>query len=69
MIVETVSGKSASEALAAASKMGLPADMLAKAKEQLTKGTTFTLADDGKTMKADGAPVGQDATLTKQDSK
>lgn len=71
MTVETVAGKSADELIKQMAKMGMSADMVAKAKEQM-KGVVFNLAEDGKTMAMASPPAGTDAkltTLTKADSK
>jgi len=69
MVVETIQGKPAEDALQQLAKMGVAADKIAKAKESLKKGTDLLLSDDGKTMKPAEAPAGMDITLTKQESK
>lgn len=67
VVVESVGGKSPDEIVKALTKMGASADILAKLKEQM-KGTSFTLAADGKTMEITG-PAGQKVTLTKSETK
>jgi hypothetical protein len=71
LAIDTIGGKSIDESLKQATKMGLSADQIAKAKEQMSKGIDFTVSEDGKSMAlaAPGAKGGQSVTFTKEETK